>query len=97
MTESENAKVLKGESLSCRQHKFKFAVLLYACERLKLKREFPEEFELMHVHLSTARLPSGGISHYFDVYVWKKRITPDPDATGEATAIFMLAKNVVWR
>lgn len=97
VTESEYAKLLKGETASCRQYTFKLAVLLYACERLGLKREFPDEFELMHRQLSAAQLPSGGVSHFYDVDLSKKRITPGPDATGEATAIFMLAKTVVSR
>lgn len=97
VTESEYAKALRGDSSSCRQYTFKLAVLLYACERLGLKREFPKELELMHGQLSAAQLPSGGVSHFYDVDVSTKRITPGPDATGEATAIFMLAKTVVWR
>ena len=97
VTESEYAKVLRGDSLSCRQYTFKLALLVYACERLGLKREFPKELELMHEQLSTSQLPSGGVSHFYDVDSSKKRITPGPDATGEATAIFMLAKTVVSR
>lgn len=97
VTESEYSKFLQGESSSCRQYTFKLAVLLYACERLGLKGEFPDEFELMHRQLSAAQLPSGGVSHFYDVDISKKRITPGPDATGEATAIFMLAKTVVWQ
>ena len=49
----------------------------------------------MMQELSAAQLPSGGVSHFYDVDLSKKRITPGPDATGEATAIFMLAKTVV--
>lgn len=70
-------------------------MLLYACERLGLKREFPKELELMHGQLSTVQLPSGGVPHFYDVDLSKKQLTPGPDATGEATAIFMLAKTVV--
>lgn len=93
--ESEYAKVLRGDSSSCSQYTFKLAVLVYVCERLGLKREFPKELELMHEQLSAAQRPSGGVSHFYDVDLSTKRITPGPDATGEATAIFMLAKTIV--
>jgi len=93
VTESEYAKFLKGESSSCRQYTFKLAVLLYTCELLGLKGEFPEELELMHGQLSAAQLPSGGIAHFYDVDSSNKRISSWPDATDEATAIFMLAKS----
>jgi hypothetical protein len=87
VTDSEYAKVLRGDSSSCRQYTFKLAVLLYACERLGLKREFPDEFELMHRQLSAAQLPSGGVSHFYDVDLSTKRITWSP-ASRHAAATF---------
>lgn len=75
VTESEYTKFLQGESSSCRQYTFKLAVLVYACERLGLKREFPKELELMHEQLSAAQLSSGGVSRFYDVDLSKKRIS----------------------
>ncbi|MBN8601267.1 MAG: hypothetical protein J0M26_09575 [Planctomycetes bacterium] len=95
--ESEYSKFLSGESSTCRQYAFKLAVLLYACELLGLNSEFPDELKLMHRQLSAAQLPSGGIAHFYDVDSSNKRISPCPDATGEATAIFMLAKSIIGR
>ncbi len=60
-----------------------------------LKNEFPDELKLMHGQLSAAQLPSGGIAHFYEVDPSNGMILPCPDATGEATAIFMLAKTVV--
>jgi hypothetical protein len=95
--ESEYSKFLNGKSSTCRQYTFKLAVLLYACKLLGLNNEFPAELDLMHQQLSAAQLPSGGVSHFYDVDSSRKRVLPCPDATGEATAIFMLAKTVVPR
>ncbi len=95
--ESEYSKYLRGESPTCRQYAFKVAVLLYASKLLGLNNEFPDELVLMHRQLSAAQIPSGGIAHFYDVDSIGKRVMPCPDATGEATAIFMLAKTVVPR
>lgn len=94
VTESEYSKLSNGETSSCRQYSFKLAVLLYTCERLGLKREFPDELEFMHRQLSKSQLPSGGMAHFYDVDSSTKQIVLGTDATGEATAIFMLAKTI---
>jgi|JI10StandDraft_1071094.scaffolds.fasta_scaffold02429_7 hypothetical protein len=95
--DSEYVKFVKGESSSCRQYTFKLGVLLYACKLLGFNNEFPKELELMHRRLSAAQIPSGGISHFYDVDTSRLQILRCPDATGEATAIFMLAETVVSR
>lgn len=95
--DSEYVKFVKGESSTCRQYTFKLGVLLYACKLLGFNNEFPKELELMHRRLSAAQIPSGGISHFYDLDTSKLQILPCPEATGEATAIFMLAETVVSR
>lgn len=92
---SEYASFRKGESTTCRQYTFKLAVLIYACTLLGLSNEYLDELDLMHRQLSSAQLPSGGVSHFYDMDSSRKVVLPCPDATGEATAIFMLAKTVV--
>jgi hypothetical protein len=91
----EYSKFKKGESSTCRQYAFKLAVLLYTCRLLGLNSEFPDELDLMHRRLMAAQLPSGGIPHFYDIDSTGTRVMPCPDATGEATAIFMLAETVV--
>jgi hypothetical protein len=91
---SEYAKFISGASGSCRQYSFKLAVLLYACRYMELDREFAEEIEKLEQVLNSVQLSDGGIPHFFDVESKNEICKPCPDATGEATAIFILAKTV---
>lgn len=93
--EPEYSKFQKRELSTCRQYSFKLAVLLCACELLGLKSEFPTEISLMHQRLAAAQLPSGGVAHFYDIESSTKRTLLCPEATGEATAIFILAKTLV--
>ena len=93
--EPEYSMFVKGETSTCRQYSFKLAVLLYACKLLGLSSEFPAELDLMHRQLSAAQIPSGGIAHFFDVDSSRMQVLPCPDATGEATAIFILAETII--
>jgi hypothetical protein len=95
VTEKEFHRIQDGELTNCRQYSFKLAILYYACRRLGLDREFPEKLEQLRERLSAAQLPSGGVSHFFDVDSKRKTVAPCPDATGEATAIFILAVTLV--
>jgi hypothetical protein len=91
---SEYANFISGETDSCRQYSFKLATLLYACRLMELDREFPEEIRQLEQRLRSVQLSDGGIPHFYDVEQKSEVCKPCPDATGEATAIFILAETV---
>jgi hypothetical protein len=95
--EKEFNSLLTGETKTCRQYSFKLASLLYACRLQGLEREFPEELEKMNQRLQSTQLRSGGVAHYFDVETSGNAVQACSDATGEATAIFILAQTVLPR
>jgi hypothetical protein len=97
VVEKEFNSLLAGKTKTCRQYSFKLAILLYACRLLGLEREFPEELEEMNQRLQSAQLRNGGVAHYFDVENSSSEAQACPDATGEATAIFILAQTVLPR
>jgi hypothetical protein len=70
------------------------AVLLFACKLLGLENEFSNELNLMHLQQYEAKIPSGRSAHFFDVDSSKMQVLPCPNATGEATAIFILAETI---
>lgn len=82
-----------GQTNSCRQYSFKLATLLCAVRLLGLAAEFPTEVALIQQRLQSAPLDSGGIPHFFDVD--KDGVVSNRSgATGEATAIFILAETI---
>ncbi len=91
---SEYAKFISRESDSCPQYSFKLATLLYACRLMDLDREFTLEISQLEQRLCSIQRNDGGIPHFFDVEQKSEVCKPCPDATGEATAIFILAKTV---
>lgn len=97
VVEKEFNSLLAGKTKTCRQYSFKLAILLYACRLLGLEREFPEELEGMNQRLQSAQLRNGGVAHYFDVESSSSAVQNCSDATGEATAIFILAQTVLSR
>ncbi|MBL8890948.1 MAG: hypothetical protein JNL67_13285 [Planctomycetaceae bacterium] len=89
---SEYDNFLSGQTNFCRQYSFKLAVLLYGCRFMGLEQEFPSEMERIHQRLQDAQLESGGLPHFFDIAGETNSTIRRSDATGEATAIFMLAE-----
>ena len=77
----------------CSQYPIKLGTVLYAMRLTTLDREFPEAAAMMQSRLWQAQLPDGGVAH---------RITVNRDgevlsrsgATGEATALTILARTV---
>lgn len=94
ITEKEVNRLLAGETKTCRQYSFKLASLLYACRLLGLDREYPKELEAIDQRLQAAQISSGGIAHFFDVESSGNGVRACPDATGEATAMFILALTI---
>jgi hypothetical protein len=94
VNEEEYSKFLAKKTEFCRQYTFKLASLLYACRLMGLDREFSSQMRLLEEQILTAQLPSGGVSHYMDVSSGRGLVTPGPDATGEATAIFILTQTI---
>jgi outer membrane protein assembly factor BamB len=90
---SEFEKFQTGQTTSCRQYSFKLAVLLYAVRLMGLQPEFPLEVKVLQQRLRAAPLDSGGVPHFFDVER-DGAISYRSGATGEATAIFILAETV---
>lgn len=95
VTEKEVNSLLAGEAKACRQYSFKLAILLYACRLLGLDREYPKELQEMNKRLQAAQISSGGIAHFFDVETSGNAVQACPDATGEATAMFILSQTVL--
>lgn len=94
VNETEYQKFLSKNVESCRQYSFKLATLLYACRLMGLDNEFPAELSMVHQRLLKAQLSTGGVAHFFDVFAERGTVQPCPDATGEATAMFVLAESV---
>lgn len=92
---SDYQKLLAGETNICRQYSFKLAVLLYAARLLGMESEFQTELGEIDQTLLSVQLPSGGMPHFFDLDAASGASKACPDATGEATAIFILAESVV--
>ena len=88
------SKFVSREAKFCRQYSFKLATLLYACRLVAIDHEFPGETVELSRILRSVQMIEGGIPHFFDVEEGNFSIKPCPDATGEATAIFVLAETV---
>jgi hypothetical protein len=95
VTDKDVNAFLAGDTKTCRQYSFKLATLFYACRLLGLDREFPTELEKIRQRLVSAQLKSGGIAHFFDVEAQSDTVHTCPDATGEATAIYILSMAIV--
>lgn len=95
VTDKDVNAFLAGDTKTCRQYSFKLATLYYACRLLGLDREFPTELKKIHRRLISAQLKSGGIAHFFDVEAHCDAVHACPEATGESTAIFVLALTIV--
>lgn len=83
---------LAGQSKHCRQYSFKLAVVRYGCRLMGLDQEFSAEMRIIHQRLLDAQLDTGGLPHFFDIAGETGSTIRHSDATGEATAIFMLAE-----
>ncbi len=94
VNEEEYQRFVAGSTKSCRQYSFKLATLLYASRLLGLENEYSSQLAEIQQQLLRAQLSSGGIAHFFDVGPESNFVIPCPDATGEATSIFMLATMV---
>jgi len=90
----QHAKLVSGEETTCRQYSFKLATLVYASRLMGIDRELPDEVANLRRILSTVQFGDGGIPHFYDVRIDPVVFTACPDATGEATAIFMLAETI---
>lgn len=95
VTDKDVHAFLAGDTKTCRQYSFKLTTLFYACCLLGLDREFPTELEKIRQRLVSAQLKSGGIAHFFDVEAQSDAVHACPDATGEATAIYILSMAIV--
>jgi hypothetical protein len=94
----DNFKLLQaGDTTTIRQYSFKLATLHYACRLLGLEPEFPDTLKEISRKLASAQLKSGGVSHFFDVDTEHDMVYAGADATGEATAMFVLTNTIVTR
>lgn len=83
----------KGDSQTIEHYSFKGALLLYAAQLLGLDREFPCIQAHMKERLWSAQNDDGGIAHFVRIDRAGNTIRA-PDATGEASAIAILAETV---
>ena len=78
----------------CRQYAFKIALILYAARFFCIEEEFGEEISQMQQRLWAMQLEHGGIAHFMDIDS-SERVIAGLDATGEATAVSILATMAV--
>ena len=84
------------ETNRCSQYPIKLGVVLYAMHQTGLDREFPEATAAIQSRLWQAQLPDGGIAHRITVNL-NGEVLSRSGATGEATAITILARTVQSR
>ena len=91
---SQHADFLSGRVNSCRQYSFKVATFFYACRFTGIASELPVETAKLEDVLFSVQRDDGGVPHYYDVNKAKLDLSPCQDATGEASAIFILATTI---
>lgn len=91
VNEADYQRFIASDSSSCRQYSFKLAALLYALRFMGLEDEYSLAAKSLQGRLADAQLPTGGVAHFFDVPADNAPIHPAPDATGEATALYLLS------
>lgn len=89
VTDKDLEAFLGKKASTIRQYSFKLALIGFAVRKLGLEREFNKELVQIELLLRKAQNPDGGIPHFFDMD-HQGTCTSAPNATGEATAIYIL-------
>jgi hypothetical protein len=84
----------RGEIPTCRHYSFKLGVLLYAIRLLGMEEDIGPSLEAMKRRLWSAQADDGGVAHFIDVRRDGVATPGRLNATGEASAIAILAETV---